>query len=187
MLNYDEIYRENPDYFGKPFPELMDWFAEQKGRGKVLDVGCGQGRNAIPLAEMGYEVLGVDISVEGIEQLKRKMDDHRIQNLEVKAADFLEMDDLSSFSIFLLDGFFQFHEHDFERDQRVIHHLRKASAKAALFVFCFAEREDSVENFEELSTDFASVESKALLYTHRDPISEWEFETRYRLEILKKE
>jgi SAM-dependent methyltransferase len=30
--------------------------------GRVLDVGCGYGRMAIPLAELGYEVTGIDIA-----------------------------------------------------------------------------------------------------------------------------
>jgi len=30
--------------------------------GRILDVGCGYGRIAIPLVELGYEVTGIDIS-----------------------------------------------------------------------------------------------------------------------------
>ena len=37
-------------------------------QGKVLDVAMGEGRNAIYLAERGYQVEGVDISKEAIEK-----------------------------------------------------------------------------------------------------------------------
>jgi len=36
----------------------------------VLDVGVGQGRDAIPLAQMGHRVIGIDLSSIGIVPLK---------------------------------------------------------------------------------------------------------------------
>lgn len=35
-------------------------------RGKVLELGCGNGRVCIPLAKKGYEVTGVDMDKLGI-------------------------------------------------------------------------------------------------------------------------
>jgi len=41
-------------------------FAEEElkrsSRGRVLDIGCGAGRNALPLARLGWNVMGTDLS-----------------------------------------------------------------------------------------------------------------------------
>ena len=47
-----------------PNQTLMRFAAPQRalGRTQLLDIGCGAGRNAIPLARQGWAVTGVDLS-----------------------------------------------------------------------------------------------------------------------------
>ncbi|OGW15997.1 MAG: hypothetical protein A3K09_06360 [Nitrospinae bacterium RIFCSPLOWO2_12_FULL_47_7] len=50
--------------------EPCDWLKDNvgflAGKGKALDIAMGAGRNAVFVAGLGYEVLGVDISEVGI-------------------------------------------------------------------------------------------------------------------------
>jgi tellurite methyltransferase len=56
--------------FGKPSQEFYDLIHRLPPHAKVLDLGCGEGRNALFLAEHGCEVTAVDISVSGIQKLQ---------------------------------------------------------------------------------------------------------------------
>lgn len=65
--DYDKLYRAERNALGAPTPALLDAFTTLLAPpARVLDVGCGQGRDALPLARMGHEVVGVDLSPKGI-------------------------------------------------------------------------------------------------------------------------
>ena len=50
---------------GRHFRALID---ENCTGQKVLEYGCGNGENALALARRGADVVGIDISVEGVRQ-----------------------------------------------------------------------------------------------------------------------
>jgi 2-polyprenyl-3-methyl-5-hydroxy-6-metoxy-1,4-benzoquinol methylase len=60
-----------------------------KKKGKVLDLGCGAGRVAIPLAKMGFEVIGIDNNQKMIDTanaLKRKNNVKNVKFIHVDAS-----------------------------------------------------------------------------------------------------
>ena len=47
--------------------------------GRALDLGCGEGRNAIWLAELGWRVTGVDFSEIGLDKARRMAADRGVE------------------------------------------------------------------------------------------------------------
>lgn len=43
----------------------------------MLDLGCGQGRDALLFARAGHRLLGVDVSSVGIEQMRATAGEHQ--------------------------------------------------------------------------------------------------------------
>jgi 2-polyprenyl-3-methyl-5-hydroxy-6-metoxy-1,4-benzoquinol methylase len=66
------------------FPELMKLLEPLPAGGRILDIGCGNGALAGRLLGLGYEVVGVDLSEQGI-AISRKA--HPKGRFEVMAAD----------------------------------------------------------------------------------------------------
>jgi tellurite methyltransferase len=68
--DYNALYAEMPDALGAPSPAFVKFFQEYKGPAlRVLDIGCGQGRDALFIARLGHTVVGVDMASAGIAQL----------------------------------------------------------------------------------------------------------------------
>ena len=56
---------------------------------RILDLGCGQGRNAVWLATQGHRVTGIDLSPVAIEQARRLAADHAVE-VTLEAADVVK-------------------------------------------------------------------------------------------------
>ena len=67
-MNYDKKYKETKEYFGKePAGILKEHYQKIDKSKPVLDIGAGQGRNALFFAKEGYEVDAIDESKVSIE------------------------------------------------------------------------------------------------------------------------
>ena len=65
---WDSVYSQNRAIFSRQPTELLKYAIKDRAPGKALDIGMGQGRNTIFLAQQGWDVTGFDPSVEGVRQ-----------------------------------------------------------------------------------------------------------------------
>lgn len=67
---WNQRYAEDSYRKTNPVTLLADWL-ENIPRGRALDVACGAGRNAILLAQTGFQVDAIDISREGLNKARQ--------------------------------------------------------------------------------------------------------------------
>ena len=69
---YYHILYKNRDFTeAKGFLDKLAEFVNLKPSDYILDLACGRGRHAIYLNKKGFDVVGVDLSEENIEQAKK--------------------------------------------------------------------------------------------------------------------
>jgi 2-polyprenyl-3-methyl-5-hydroxy-6-metoxy-1,4-benzoquinol methylase len=123
MTDYEKQYQETRDACGDPFEEFMDFFQHYDVVGAdVLDLGCGQGRDALFIARMGHSVLGVDVSKTGISQM---IENARLESLDVRGivADLVTYHPSGEYDVVILDRVL----HMFKSDSQRLAVLNRAS------------------------------------------------------------
>lgn len=76
MQGYDALYQQPGYYWGrKPnqlSKEALGYFPPEAARGKkAIDLGAGEGRDAICMARHGFRVVAMDTSLPGLEKAAR--------------------------------------------------------------------------------------------------------------------
>ena len=75
--------------------------AERSG-GPVLELGCGAGRVAIPIAQMGIDIVGLDSSPAMLERARQKRDAAGASSLTLVQADMSDFDLPDRFSLVII-------------------------------------------------------------------------------------
>ena len=95
---YDRIADVYDEWFAVPSDteDTVGFLSDLAGPGPVLELGIGTGRVALPLAQRGHEVRGVDASEAMVEKLRAKTGG---ESIPVTIEDFAELDIEEEFSL----------------------------------------------------------------------------------------
>jgi len=70
---FEQVYRGTPPWeIGRPQPAIVRLLEAGEISGRVLDVGCGTGENALYLQGIGHDTWGVDFAPSAIEKAREK-------------------------------------------------------------------------------------------------------------------
>lgn len=186
-VTYDKYY-QTENLFGEPYPELIEFMSNYPKKGKVLDLGCGQGRDAIALARLGYSVTGIDNSKVGIEQMKQIGEIENL-NLVGQVGDIYSFDRFADFDIVLLDSMFHFAKKDKEKEIGLIQKIVSDIRNGSLLVVCIQETGDKVQILNQLidfEKEYSRLADNKFKYTFEDEESEHKSEMDYRMIAIKK-
>lgn len=88
---WDERYTAEGMLWGAEPNAVVAEIAGDLPAGTVLDLACGQGRNAVWLAQRGHDVTGIDLSPVAVGQARRLADDVGV-DVDLAIGDVTEWD-----------------------------------------------------------------------------------------------
>ena len=184
---YDKYY-QTENLFGEPYPELIHFFTHLPVKGKVLDLGCGQGRDSIALARIGFNVTGIDKSKVGINQMNRICQNENL-TLVGKVEDIYEFNEFDKFEIILLDSIFHFGKKDKRKEIELIKKIVMNIRKGSLIAFFIQDTGEKVHilnqsiNFQNSLKRLTDLKFK---YSFEDKENDHKSVTDYRMIVVEK-
>lgn len=188
MANDYDTYYATEDLFGEPYPELLRFMSGLHHRGRVLDVGCGQGRDALALARLGFEVTGIDHSEVGIRQMEAVA---QRESLPVKGevADIYAITDFSGYDVLLFDSMFHFYAKDAKRETALLQTALRTANQGCSIVICMHDAKRTRSALDAALTGERFTERRSdecFDYTFVDRTSGHTSTTPYRMAVVVK-
>ena len=78
---YQQVHREGVQWFSDSPSKIVGQVIQKYGitkQAEILEIGCGEGRDAAYLLKEGYHILATDLSKEAIDYCKEKFSDFHI-------------------------------------------------------------------------------------------------------------
>ena len=142
MISWEDAYKTRPPWdIGRPQPAFVELVqAGELNQGRVLDVGCGTGENALYLAERGFSVIGVDLSTRAIDAAKTKGSERKLK-VDFRLANALSLDFKNAYFDNAIDSglFHTFNDNDRAVFAREIARVLKIDGR--YFMLCFSDKE----------------------------------------------
>lgn len=187
MATYDKKYKQE-NLFGKPYSELVNFFESLNTRGDALDLGCGQGRDSLFLASLGYKVTGVDISKVGISQM---LDKAKKSNLDINGAvgNFFDFNFTQKYDLVILDSVLHFSKIRDKEEEL----LKKIADHTSLNgLICIFIRRSSIKEkylkdaFDNTGSQWKIVIDKYIDYVYEEKASNFRSHSKFKMFIAQK-
>jgi len=87
---YDKIAKEYANKFKsiEPIKHLLKFFVKNIEGKRILDAGCGHGRDCKYFSELGFEVYGIDLSEKLLEIAKKNAPEAKFFKMDMRKLEF---------------------------------------------------------------------------------------------------
>ena len=140
---FSRLYKSRPPWeIGQPQKAFKRLSEELKVNGRMLDVGCGTGENALLFAKLGFDIIGIDYVNDAINEAIYKAKKRGI-NAKFYVMNALELSKLEQkFEIVIDSGLF----HIFSNLERALFRIslsKVLSVDGTYYMLCFNNIEPS--------------------------------------------
>ncbi len=141
-MYYHVLYKKRDFKEAEYFIDNLISFLNPKPDAKMLDLACGAGRHSLFLNKKGYEVTGVDLSENSIEEAKK----HEVEGLSFAVHDMREVYQQNAYD-YVFNMFTSFGYFDNQRDNlKMLHSVKKTLKKGGTFVLDFLNSDQVIHN-----------------------------------------
>ncbi|WP_420629857.1 class I SAM-dependent methyltransferase [Candidatus Leptofilum sp.] len=181
MSSYDTHYQQE-NLFGRPYPQFVAFMHDWEPKGSVLDVGCGQGRDALFLAELGYNVTGLDASQQGISQMLVAA---KAKNLAINGivANFFDYAFQQSYDAIVLNSILHFYKKDLKKELALLYTLTtrlNPGGLICLFVHKSKTKEQQLKQFfAKNHPNWPILAAQHINYIYEEPDSGFKSDSQF--------
>jgi len=149
---FEALYERLPTWeVERPQPAIVDLAERGLIRGRVLDVGCGTGENALFLAGRGFAAWGLDIALPAIGMAQAKAAARALPRSRLLVGDALRLDQLGLRFDTLIDcGLFHALT-DRERELYAGSLAAAAGEQALLHLLCYSDAQPGTDGPRRIS------------------------------------
>ncbi|MGB0167402.1 MAG: class I SAM-dependent methyltransferase [Luteibaculum sp.] len=142
---YHILYKNRNEEEASRFVENLMEFLKLDSNACIVDLACGKGRHAVRMNQLGYEVVGLDLSPENIQEAKKNENERLSFHVHDMRAAFPDIQANLITNLFTSFGYFSNTAHNL----KTLNAMRKMLVYKGVIVIDFLNATKVIENLVE--------------------------------------
>ncbi len=142
MPDWNAIYKKKGYYRTKPYPPVINFLSKARDTSKkILDLGCGSGRNLIYIGKKGFSVTGIENSNEAVILATNWVKKEKLNNATIMRGDFKKINYASN-SFDMVICIHAIYHGKLEDIEKSLYEIKRVMKKGGLLLITFLSIKD---------------------------------------------